>query len=96
MIGDTPLHIAVRNGYKEIVSEFKNKGASVYEKSGYTLLHSAAANGHDTLVTLLIQSGANLTAKDDNDATPLHLATIKGYTDIQEILKCSLVATIIN
>ena len=40
-IGDTPLHIAVRQRCAECVNELLNNGASVdfYDRDGYTSLH---------------------------------------------------------
>jgi ankyrin repeat protein len=49
-------------------------------------LHCAAFNGHETVVTLLLEKGATLDAKDKQSYSPLHLAVSRGHVSITEQL----------
>jgi ankyrin repeat protein len=56
-------------------------------KFGWNPLHIASANGHKAVAELLISSGADLNAKDNNDGwIPLHYAAQKGHKEIAELL----------
>ena len=44
------------------------------DEIGYTALHAAALNGHFDIVKLLVEHGAQPTAKIDSGETPLDLA----------------------
>lgn len=54
--------------------------------AGRTLLHWAARNGHTATCALLLGSGADPKAKDNDDYTPLHQAAWKGHTAICALL----------
>ena len=55
------------------------RGVNPRDKSGYTLLHWAVwRNAHKTAVVLL-ENGANVSAKDKNGCTPLHIAAEGRY-----------------
>lgn len=50
-------------------------------KGGNTLLHRACYNGNAAFVRLLIDSGADATARDHKANTPLHVASSQGCLD---------------
>lgn len=62
--GETPLHIAARLGYPEIVQLFVDANADVNAKSknsaDMTPLHLAAAHAHDEVVCVLVKANAEL------------------------------------
>ena len=60
-----------------IVSLEHGANANVYFL-GRTALHTAASQGHQEIVQLLLDHGADATAKDVSRETPLHLATCRG------------------
>lgn len=48
------------------------------ETTGWSQLHSAAAEGNVQVIEFLIRNGANLHLKDENESTPLWLASKNG------------------
>ena len=64
----SPLIEAVRNGNIEIVKIlFEMKGTDVREVTGdnqNSTLHVAAANGHNDIVSLLVENGVNIHARN--------------------------------
>ncbi len=73
---ETPLHIAVRYGHKEVAELLLNKGANVnaVERRKWTPLHTAVKSGKVQVAELLLDRGANVNAVDNLDMTPLHFA----------------------
>ena len=52
-----------------------------------TALHSAAASGSRGLVELLLQSGADTSAKTEKGETPADIARARGFAQIAELLE---------
>ena len=83
--GWTPLHVACIEGRTDIVKFLIKKGASVNaetNKINCTPLHCAK---NPEITKILIDNGANVDAKDNDDWTPLHIAVNK-TTDIVKVL----------
>ena len=57
-------------------------GVSSCNVDGYTPLHVAALHGHSALAALLIRHGANVNARTNQSATPLHLATQNSHIQV--------------
>ncbi|MDR2377463.1 MAG: ankyrin repeat domain-containing protein, partial [Puniceicoccales bacterium] len=55
-------------------------------REGQTLLHFAARGGHMRLTRLLLEKGAAVEAKDNDENTPLLLAALNGYTEVVPLL----------
>ncbi len=74
--GVSPLHVAVSNGHTPIVRELLAHKADAREvlKGGKTLLHLAAAYNDPYLLQILTDAGAAVSAADEDDRTPLHVA----------------------
>ena len=88
--GLTPLTVACERGSTDIVKYFASKGADMANAGGpfrATGLHAAAAKGYGDLAAFLIESGADVNAKDSAGHTPLYYATRHGNTAIAEALK---------
>jgi ankyrin repeat protein len=51
-----------------------------------TPLLIASANGHDKVVQILLENGADITIKDEREATALHHAAQSGHTNIVDML----------
>lgn len=87
--GDTPLHVACRQGHLEAANVLVANGADVDSRNAAHLgaLHTAAENGLVEIVEILLRSGAQMDACDDADrCTPLHLAAIEGHSDVVQAL----------
>ncbi|XP_015685175.1 ankyrin repeat domain-containing protein 27-like, partial [Protobothrops mucrosquamatus] len=61
-------------------------GVNVTNQTGLSSLHVAALHGHVDLVALLLKHGANMEAKDVNQAGPLHFACQNGHFQVVEFL----------
>ena len=51
-----------------------------------TALHMAASHNQTEIVKMLIDGGANLRCKDDEDSTPLHAAAAEGSLKVVRML----------
>jgi ankyrin repeat protein len=71
--GETPLHIAVKNGNREIVKFLLDNGADVNAGDKYeaTPLHFACRNGDGYIARMLVEFGGDLTIKAIDGRTPL-------------------------
>lgn len=77
--GDSlPLSIASGMGEREMVAFLLDFGVDVNapdeSSAGATALHTAALHGHYEVIDLLLQRGANISAKTTKGATPLSFA----------------------
>jgi hypothetical protein len=84
----TPLHLAVEYGHKEVAELLLANNANIEAKAygGMTPLLSAVFGGHKDLVELLLAHKADVNLNDDVRRTPLHMAAENGYTDIAALL----------
>ena len=56
------------------------------DNSSNTALHLATLNGHSSIVSLIIDHGADVNAKNENNITALDLSCRKGYFEISKLL----------
>ena len=95
--GQTPLHLAVREGHLALAKLLLAKGADInaQDKFGWTALHFAANRGEQDMANLLIASGADVKAKSgviiaegeaDEGWTPLHVACTIDRTAVVGLL----------
>ena len=79
-LGATPLHVAACHNHIVfvLVIAHANLGVNVNSKSsnGSTPLHSAAACGAVEVIDHLISHGANVTAADEGNLSPLHYSIL--------------------
>ena len=80
--GATPLSAAVSMRQVEIVDCLLDAGAGLEQRlpGDVTVLMLAAALGLPELVSRLLQAGADLQATDAQGLSPLHCATLYGFT----------------
>lgn len=80
--GATPLSAAVSMRQVEIVDRLLAAGATLEQRlpGDVTVLMLAAALGLPDVCTRLLAAGANINATDSQGITPLHCATLFGFT----------------
>ena len=84
----TPLHCAASSGHNATVEILLSKGASIKAMSYIgTPLHHAASSGHPGTVELLLSKGASIAARNENNETPLDLATRYHRTGAIQLLE---------
>jgi len=66
--GDTPLHMAVREGDEAKVRQLLERGANVEERDsiGMTPVHFASIYGHLNVLNILLEHGANINARTND------------------------------
>ena len=87
----TPLMIAAQEGTTAAARLLLERGATVglRDSFGSTALHAAASawwNENTEFVSLLLEAGADPSARNSRDRTPHDLATTAGYTASAELL----------
>ncbi|CAL4172401.1 unnamed protein product [Meganyctiphanes norvegica] len=75
-----PLHWSAQNGHNNVVVKLLNMAvnANARENRGRLALHSACFRGHEEIAQLLIGREAILDALDNEDFTPLMVASQEG------------------
>ncbi|XP_069796156.1 B-cell lymphoma 3 protein [Narcine bancroftii] len=87
--GYSPLHVAVNNQDREVVTFLLERGADIDAadiKSGRTSLVHAVENDCKELVQILLQHGASVNLQTYAGNTALHSASGRGLLDIVKIL----------
>ncbi|KAI9142486.1 Glycerophosphoryl diester phosphodiesterase family-domain-containing protein [Paraphysoderma sedebokerense] len=89
--GETPLHLACRNGYVNCVDLLlKHDGIKIdvaEEWYGFTPLILAAIEGHSSCVESLVEADADINVQDYNSWTALDHAAFRGHMQIAGLLK---------
>lgn len=88
-VGETALHLAVKNNDFRLVEILINSGADVNAITNYkaTPLHYAASFAKNNTINLLAAKGSNINAVDNNDKKPLDWAIEAKKDDNIELLK---------
>ncbi|KAK7502989.1 hypothetical protein BaRGS_00005615 [Batillaria attramentaria] len=85
----TPIHLAAKFGRTNIVREIIRHDKSVLndeDENSNTALHLAAQYGHNKVAAVLLELGADVSARNYNQWTPLDLAASKGWTKTCSVL----------
>lgn len=87
--GNTCFHILCENGNANIVEYLlKDQKLSVFldvlDANSNSPLHLAVQNGHSTIVKSLIEFGADVSVKNEEDVSPLDISCRKGYFEISK------------
>jgi len=86
--GYTPLHLAVKEGHKDVMQLLLANGAEVNAKDNYlnTSFSLALKEGRKDMAELLLANAADINVTDMLGRTPLHWAAAKGYKDLTQSL----------
>ena len=86
--GNTPLHLAVSQGYQEWVVRLLEAGATlmVQNEIGDTPLHIACQNGDNAIVQLLLEKMDYVDLRNGKEQTPLHYAAQAGSWPLYQLL----------
>lgn len=87
--GDTPLHLALLYGQRDVAKLLLAHSADVNAKGhrGWTPLYCAAVKGYKDLAELLLAGGAHINAKESDGWTPLDRAIANRRKDVAELLR---------
>lgn len=84
------LHAAALNGNVECLKELIKRGCNVtssVHSHGATPLHLAAYNDHQSIVSILLEHGADPNALDNRKRTPAQWARRQGYPELANKLE---------
>ena len=86
--GATPLHLASKNGHKQVACFLLKCGVNVLvqDKYGQTPLSLASREGHAEVTQMLIEHGADVSEQGKYGKTPLHLASQGGHVEVAHLL----------
>jgi len=89
--GDYALHVAAREGYRDVVAQLLAWGAEVdvENRIGSTPLFTAVSHNQLSVVRQLLNAGACLATRNTKGTTVLHVAVCAGEI---EMVKCLLEA----
>ena len=90
----TPLHVAVFNGKLEVARVLLDNGANakLEIEGGESALHIMSRGKYDSeehrvgIVRLLLERGADVSARSKNGFTPLHSAVLNGRLEVARVL----------
>lgn len=88
--GNTPLHIAIQRcpsiDVIKMLFTLSKPSINAFNKSGYSPIHAAIERGAANIVSVLIESGSDLTAASPDLGTPLDFAHLLKNTEIAGML----------
>ena len=86
--GETPLHVASREGKANTVKSLLEKGYSTKARDnvGWLPIHEACNHGCLEIVELLVAAGSPIDERGDGGVTPLYDACCNGHLDIVRYL----------
>jgi len=86
---NTPLHAAAAGKHAALVKLLIERGANANARQhgGWTALHGAAQSGDLESATALVDAGADVSARADNQQRPIDLALTGGHQAMVEFLE---------
>lgn len=85
-IGDPMLFNVIKNGQEKMARLLLEYEAKMEAFGARTALHVAVSQPERSLVRLLLDFGAHIDAKDEQNQTPLYLACLDGFSSIIQLL----------
>jgi ankyrin repeat protein len=77
----TPLHVAIVDEVAQILLEHGADANAPDFRDRRTPLHLASRNGRVGVVRVLLENGADANARDDDNMTPIHVASCSYYRE---------------
>ncbi len=92
------LHLAIAEGYNDIVWLLIYRGAdvNVRDQNDFTPLHYAAWNGNLEILRLLLDAGADINASNYEGDTPQTLAQNNDQTQVAEFIESKLQTPVLD
>jgi ankyrin repeat protein len=87
--GQTPLHLASKRNFSNIITSLLKLGAYVDARDNYNmtpLLEALQGWGGDSAAQLLLEHGASVRVRDNSNQTPLHFASGRRFSDVLALL----------
>lgn len=86
--GNTPLHVAINKGHRDIALLLLTLGAdpNIANNEQHTPLHEACRQGFVDVVKVLVTKGAPINVTDSYGHTSLHFAIFNGHSDLALLL----------
>jgi ankyrin repeat protein len=84
--GRTPTDVAISRGKEGIQALFSGRGIRAKDPSGNTILHYAARKGNPEIIALLLELGANKSAKNIAAESPADIAQRWNQREIAALL----------
>lgn len=83
------LHAAAAGRHTGVVKLLLEFGtpANAQQHGGWTALHAAAQHGDVEMAEILVQNGADISARADNQQRPLDLAVLKAHQKMVDFLE---------
>ena len=89
--GTTPIHVAAKQGNKEILEVLITKDKSLAETKdarGATATHVLCYNGHHQCLPWILKNGGSAAQKDVDGATPVHYGAASGKLEcLKELIQ---------
>lgn len=88
---NTPLHAAAAGRHAGVIRLLLEFGApaNARQSGGWTALHAAAQNGDLESARALVEGGADVSIRADNQQRPLDLAMLQGQSAMVEFLEAN-------
>lgn len=86
---NTPLHAAAAGRHADVIRLLIERGASpnARQSGGWAAMHAAAQNNDMVSAQALLDGGADVSQRADNNQQPLDLALTKGHQAMVEFLE---------